>query len=363
MISGLKNITFRYTFIVVIMAVLAILIIVKAGIIMFAERQYWKDVADRFVKENVVIRPTRGNIISADGKLMASSLPEYKIYMDFRVQSSKQDTMLMNHLQEICNGLHEIFPDRSAQDFRKHILKGRRAKSRHFLLYPKRISYIQYKEVKKLPLFNQSKNISGLHEEVFNQRKKPFGSLAMRTLGDMFPDMAQGAKNGLELTYDSLLKGENGITHRQKVMNKYLNIVDKPAIDGYDVITTIDVDMQDIAEKALVDQLKNLDAVFGVAVVMDVATGEVKANVNMTKAGDGKYYEMRNLAVSNLMEPGSTFKTASIMVALEDKYITPDYKVDTKNGMVNMYGSWMKDWNWYKAVSYTHLTLPTTSNV
>lgn len=348
MISGLKNITFRYTFIVVIIAVLAILIIVKAGIIMFAERQYWKDVADRFVKENVVIRPTRGNIISADGKLMASSLPEYKIYMDFRVQSSKQDTMLMNHLQEICNGLHEIFPDRSAQDFRKHILKGRRAKSRHFLLYPKRISYIQYKEVKKLPLFNQSKNISGLHEEVFNQRKKPFGSLAMRTLGDMFPDMAQGAKNGLELTYDSLLKGENGITHRQKVMNKYLNIVDKPAIDGYDVITTIDVDMQDIAEKALVDQLKNLDAVFGVAVVMDVATGEVKANVNMTKAGDGKYYEMRNLAVSNLMEPGSTFKTASIMVALEDKYITPDYKVDTKNGMVNMYGSWMKDWNWYK---------------
>lgn len=348
MISGLKNITFRYTFIVVIMAVLAILIIVKAGIIMFAERQYWKDVADRFVKENVVIRPTRGNIISADGKLMASSLPEYKIYMDFRVQSSKQDTMLMNHLQEICNGLHEIFPDRSAQDFRKHILKGRRAKSRHFLLYPKRISYIQYKEVKKLPLFNQSKNISGLHEEVFNQRKKPFGSLAMRTLGDMFPDMAQGAKNGLELTYDSLLKGENGITHRQKVMNKYLNIVDKPAIDGYDVITTIDVDMQDIAEKALVDQLKNLDAVFGVAVVMDVATGEVKANVNMTKAGDGKYYEMRNLAVSNLMEPGSTFKTASIMVALEDKYITPDYKVDTKNGMVNIYGSWMKDWNWYK---------------
>ena len=348
MISGLRNITFRYTFIVVIMAVLAILIIVKAGIIMFAERQYWKDVADRFVKENVVIRPTRGNIISADGKLMASSLPEYKIYMDFRVQSSKQDTMLMNHLQEICNGLHEIFPDRSAQDFRKHILKGRRAKSRHLLLYPKRISYIQYKEVKKLPLFNQSKNISGLHEEVFNQRKKPFGSLAMRTLGDMFPDMAQGAKNGLELTYDSLLKGENGITHRQKVMNKYLNIVDKPAIDGYDVITTIDVDMQDIAEKALVDQLKNLDAEFGVAVVMDVATGEVKANVNMTKAGDGKYYEMRNLAVSNLMEPGSTFKTASIMVALEDKYITPDYKVDTKNGMVNMYGSWMKDWNWYK---------------
>ena len=125
----------------------------------------------------------------------------------------------------------------------------------------------------------------------------------MRTLGDMYPDMAQGAKNGLELAYDSLLKGENGITHRQKVMNKYLNIVDKPAVDGYDIITTIDVNMQDIAEKALVDQLKNLEAQSGVAVVMEVATGEVKANVNMTRASDGNYYEMRNLAISNLMNP------------------------------------------------------------
>ena len=92
----------------------------------------------------------------------------------------------------------------------------------------------------------------------------------MRTLGDMYPDIAQGAKNGLELTYDSILKGQNGITHRQKVMNKYLNIIDKPAVDGCDIITTIDVDMQDIAEKALVDQLKNLEAISGVAVLMEV---------------------------------------------------------------------------------------------
>lgn len=164
----------------------------------------------------------------------------------------------------------------------------------------------------------------------------------------MYPDTTMGAKNGIELTYDSILRGQDGITHRQKVMNKYLNIIDKPAVDGCDIITTIDVDMQDIAEKALVDQLKNLEAVFGVAIVMDVATGEVKASVNMTRAGDGNYYEMKNNAVSNLMEPGSTFKTASIMVALEDKYITPDYVVDTGNGIVNMHGSFMKDWNWYK---------------
>lgn len=366
MIPGQKNIMLRYTFIVFIMALLAVAVIVKAGIIMFAERQYWKDVADRFVKENVEIRPNRGNIISADGKLMASSLPEYKIYMDFQAGGMTKDTMLMNHLSEICKGLHEIFPSKSVQEFRTHILRGRKKKSRHYLLYPKRISYIEYKEVRKLPVLNLSSNRGGLHAEAFNQRKKPFGSLAMRTLGDMFPDMAQGAKNGLELTYDSILRGYNGITHRQKVMNKYLNIVDKPAVDGCDIITTIDVDMQDIAEKALVDQLKNLEALSGVAVVMEVETGEVKANVNMTRGNDGNYYEMRNLAVSNLMEPGSTFKTASIMVALEDGYITPDYVVDTGTGQVKMHGSWMKDWNWYKggygAIDVTRI-MEVSSNV
>lgn len=366
MIPGQKNIMLRYTFIVFIMALLAVAVIVKAGIIMFAERQYWKDVADRFVKENVEIRPNRGNIISADGKLMASSLPEYKIYMDFQAGGMTKDTMLMNHLSEICKGLHEIFPSKSVQEFRTHILRGRKKKSRHYLLYPKRISYIEYKEVRKLPVLNLSSNRGGLHAEAFNQRKKPFGSLAMRTLGDMFPDMAQGAKNGLELTYDSILRGYNGITHRQKVMNKYLNIVDKPAVDGCDIITTIDVDMQDIAEKALVDQLKNLEALSGVAVVMEVETGEVKANVNMTRGNDGNYYEMRNLAVSNLMEPGSTFKTASIMVALEDGYITPDYVVDTGAGQVKMHGSWMKDWNWYKggygAIDVTRI-MEVSSNV
>ena len=339
----------RYTFIVFLMALVAIAVIAKAAFVMFAERQYWKDVADRFVRENVTVPPTRGNIISADGKLMASSLPEYKIYMDFvALKDAGNDTTLMNHLTEICEGLHQIFPDKSAREFRRHILNGRRAKSRYYLLYPKRISYIEYKEVKKLPVFCLSRYKSGLQEQAFNQRKKPFGSLAARTLGDLYPDMTLGAKNGIELTYDSVLRGKPGVTHRQKVMNKYLNIVDKPAVDGCDVITTIDVDMQDIAEKALVDQLETLNAVSGVAVVMEVATGDVKANVNMTRAGDGHYYEMRNASVSNLMEPGSTFKTASIMVALEDGYITPDYEVDTGNGVVNMHGSFMKDWNWYR---------------
>ena len=338
----------RYSFIILVMVLVGLAIVFKAGVIMFAERQYWKDVADRFVKENVTVRPNRGNIISSDGQLMASSLPEYKIYMDFKAGGQLKDSLLMLYLDSICDGLHQIFPDKSKAEFKAHIKKGRAKGSRNYLLYPKRISYIQYKEAKRLPVFNMSKYRGGFHEQTFNQRKKPFGSLAMRTLGDMYSDMTLGAKNGLELQYDSILKGREGITHRQKVMNKYLNIVDIPPVDGCDIITTIDVGMQDIAEKALIDQLKEINGNVGVAILMEVKTGEVKAIVNMTKCNDGVYREIRNNAVSDMMEPGSTFKTASIMVALEDGYITPDQEVDTKNGVYMMHGRPMKDHNWHR---------------
>ena len=224
----------RYFFVVLVMGLLGIAIVVKAAIIMFAERQYWQDVADRFIKENVTVKPNRGNILSSDGKLMASSLPEYRIYMDFKAGGVTKDTMLVNHMNEICEGLHKIFPDKSAAEFKSHLQKGRKKGSRNYLIYPRRISYIQYKEAKRLPVFNLNKYKGGFHEQVYNQRKKPFGSLAARTLGDLYADTAQGAKNGIELSFDTLLKGRDGITHRQKVMNKYLNIVDIAPVDGSD---------------------------------------------------------------------------------------------------------------------------------
>ena len=315
----------RYFFVILIMALIGVAIVVKAGVTMFAERQYWQDVADRFVKENVTVKPNRGNIISSDGKLMASSLPEYRIYMDFmsgekdekrrKKDQARRDSILKANMDSICIGLHKIFPDRSAAQFKAHLQKGRQAKSRNYLIYPKRISYIQYKEVKRLPVFCLNRYKGGFKELAYNQRKKPFGSLAARTLGDVYADTAQGAKNGIELAFDTILKGRDGLTHRQKVMNKYLNIVDVAPIDGCDLITTIDVGMQDICEKALVDKLKELNATVGVVVLMEVTTGEVKAIVNMTQGRDGEYYEVRNNAISDMLEPGSTFKTASIMVA------------------------------------------------
>ena len=356
----------RYFFVILLMALIGIAIVVKAGITMFAERQYWQDVADRFVKENVTVKPNRGNIISSDGKLMASSLPEYRIYMDFmsgekdekrrRKDQARRDSILNANMDSICIGLHKIFPDRSAAQFKAHLKKGRQAKSRNYLIYPKRISYIQYKEVKRLPVFCLNRYKGGFKELAYNQRKKPFGSLAARTLGDVYADTAQGAKNGIELAFDTILKGRDGLTHRQKVMNKYLNIVDVAPIDGCDLITTIDVGMQDICEKALVDKLKELNATVGVVVLMEVTTGEVKAIVNMTQGRDGEYYEVRNNAISDMLEPGSTFKTASIMVALEDGKITPDYIVDTGNGQKPMHGRVMKDHNWHRG-GYGKLTV------
>lgn len=346
----------RYSLITLVMVLIGVAIIVKAGITMFAERDYWQAVADRFKKENVIVKPNRGNIISSDGKLMASSLPEYQIYMDFKAGGEKKDTMLMNHLNEIAEGLHKIFPNQSTNEFKQHLLKGRKQRNQNFLIYPKRISYIQYKEVKRLPVFNLNKYKGGFHEQAFNQRKQPFGSLATRTLGRVFA-AKDSAVNGLELSFDTILKGQNGITHRQKVMNKYLNITDISPVDGCDVITTIDVGMQDIAEKALIDMLKDINGEVGVAVLMEVATGEVKAIVNMTKCNDGAYREIKNNAIADMMEPGSTFKTASIMVALEDGVITPNDGVDTGNGVKMMHGRPMKDHNWRRG-GYQYLTLP-----
>ena len=151
MIPNKSFIILRYITIVVLMASLATCIIFRAGVIIVKEKKYWEAVGKRYIKENQTIYPNRGNIISADGKLMASSLPEYRLYVDFGHAKNtkekdiyKKDTLLMNNLAALCKGLHELFPDKSEMEFRKTIMKGRKAKSRHFLIYPKKISYLDY---------------------------------------------------------------------------------------------------------------------------------------------------------------------------------------------------------------------------
>ncbi|KAA6339690.1 Penicillin-binding protein 2 [termite gut metagenome] len=347
----------RYFFVTLTMGLIGIAIIVKVCFIMFVKRDYWKEVdTTYFVKENVDIPPTRGNIISSDGKLMSSSLPEYRIYMDFEAGGIAQDTTLINKMNEICERLHKIFPDKTTATFKQHLLKGRKEKSRRYPIYPYRISYKKYKEVRQIPFFAMHWLKSGFIAEEYNQRKKPFGSLAARTLGEVYGNTSNGAKSGIELSFDSILRGKQGIAQQQKTRTGTRTKDLIPATDGYDVVTSIDVGIQDICEKALLDKLQELDAAEGIAILMEVKTGEVKAIVNMTRDGNGQYRELRNGAISNMMEPGSTFKTASIMVALEDGKITLDDKVNTGNGIKMMYGHEMKDHNWRKG-GYQVLTV------
>lgn len=353
-----KKIIPRYKIIAYVMVVIGIIIIGKAMCIATVERDYWLKVALRLKKDSVDVKPVRGNILSCDGRLMASSLPEFRLFMDFKAGGEEKDSLWQVKLDSICMGLHEIFPEKSAEAFRRDLEEGRKKQSQHWPIWKYRVTYDVYSEVKKLPVFNLSKYKSGFHIESYNARQRPFGSLAQRTVGDMFGDK-DTARCGLELSYDSILRGKMGKISRKKVMNKYLSITTKEPINGADIVTTIDVGMQDLAERALIDELKEINGNVGVAIVMEVKTGDVKAIVNMTKCADGEYREIKNSAVSDLLEPGSVFKTASIMVALDDGVVDTTYKVDTGNGIWDMYGAKMRDHNWHRG-GYQVLSLPQT---
>ena len=352
----------RYSAIALVMTMIAFAVVVKAGYIMTVKRSYWEQVADRVKKDSVSVTPKRGNILSCDGELMASSLPEFMVFMDFKqLCDAKNDSLWESKLDSICMGLNRIFPERSTKEFKSNLQEGFAKKSRHYPIWRRRIDYNTFTEIQALPIFKLGKFASGFHYEEFNARQRPYGSLAQRTLGDMF-GAKDAARCGLELTYDSILRGSNGITHRRKVLNKFLDIMDTPPIDGADIVTTIDVSMQDLAERSVINELKEINGNVGVAIVMEVATGDVKAIVNMEKCVDGNYREIKNHAVSDLLEPGSVFKTASILVALDDGVVDTTCMVETGGGVWPMYGRQMKDHNWRRG-GYGTISLPRTLEV
>ena len=370
-----KKIISRYFSIIVLMAVVGISILVKAVSVMVFERNYWKEVADRAVKDSIVVEPRRGNILSDDGLLMASTVPQYTLYMDFRVSDTdesrrkkaqyKRDTLLTNHMTEICEGLHSILPDKSVAEFRRTFEEGRVAKKgyRRWPIYNKRISYAQYKEITQLPIFAKHMNAMGFFAISNIERKKIYGSLARRTLGDVYAKI-DSAKNGIELAYDDVLRGTPGLGHKKVVNRQSLTIIDEAPVNGKDVQTTLNVEIQDIAEKALLNVLHRQNEEFhgnartGVVVVMEVATGDIKAIVNMSRSGDGEYYEMKNNALTDILEPGSTFKTASLLVALDDKKISINDSVNANRGLYKFGSATMRDHNWNKASAYGVLSVP-----
>ncbi len=359
----------RYVFFVVLMSVMAIAAIVKAGYTMTVNRSYWLQVSDRVKRDSVPVPPVRGNILSCDGQLLASSLPEYRLFVDFKaMHESKTDTLWDLKEDSICQGLHRAFPEKSAEEFRKMLRKAKSEQSRRCSLWPRRVNYSTYSMVKSLPLFNKSSYKGGFYTENYNARKRPYGSIAARTIGDMF-GAKDTARCGLELSYDSLLRGQDGIMHRRRVLNKFLSIVDAPAINGADLVTTIDVNMQDLAERALVEELKEptVNGEMGVAILMEVKTGDIKAIVNMTKCEDGEYREVVNSAINYRCEPGSVFKPASIMVALDDGVCDTSLIIHTGGGVMEMHSRFMRDHNWRTQGGYGDInvarSLEVSSNI
>ena len=354
-----KKIMPRYRAISLVMIILAVCVVGKSLYIMTAKRDYWMKVAERQKRDSVTVKPNRGNILSCTGQLLASSLPEFKIYMDFvALKEAKSDSLWDVKVDSICNGLHKIFPDKSAAEFKQHLSEGKAKMKRHWAIYNERINYNTFCEVKDLPMFKLNSNKSGFHWEEFNARQRSYGSLAGRTIGAMY-GAKDTARFGLELSYDSILRGTNGIVHRRKVRNKFLDITDTPPIDGADIVTTLDVSMQDLAERSVINELKEINGNVGVAIVMEVKTGDIKAIVNMEKCFDGQYREIHNHAVSDLLEPGSVFKPASLLVALDDGVVDTTLHVETGSGVWQMYGRDMKDHNWRKG-GYGLLTFAKT---
>ena len=349
----------RYIFIFVLMCLAGMYILAKALYTMLPpESDYWKEVGRN--SKTAKIPANRGNILSCDRQVLSGTVPKYALYMDFAVHDPDssierktreyRDTTFVQKLDSIVEGLARIFPDRDADWFRQRLLKGKARGKYSWRIYPKLASYVQYRACKELPFLKESMYRSGFHADEMLLRLKPYGGLASRTIGELYNDTSSQPKCGLELSFDSILRGKPGSKHYIVVRNRQVPIIDTQAENGHDLLTTIDINIQDFADRTLRSKLKEelVNGEVGVAVVMEVKTGDVKAIVNLTRGEDGEYYEMKNNAVSDLWEPGSTFKTASIMVALEDGKIDLNKAVDCSPGVVNMHGRNMKDHNWHK---------------
>jgi cell division protein FtsI (penicillin-binding protein 3) len=334
-----KHIFFRYFIITVCLGLVAIAILGSAFKIGISEKKEWLKVADGLKLPDLLVNPARGNIYSDDGRIMATSAPKYYMYMDFKAEGFALDSFRnskYNNVDSLACYLSKKLGNRTPAGYKEHLLKGLKAKKRQYPVYEGRVSYADLKEIKTFPFLRFHRNSSGFYTKEMMQRQKPFGMLASRTVGDIYSDIDSGGatkgKNGLELQYDSLLRGLPGWNSVRRVGGQWTNIVEVEPVNGMDLRSTININIQDLVEKALTDKLKELDADAGTAVVMEVKTGAIKAITNMERVGQGRYAETLNHAVADEIEPGSTFKVAAMMVAIEDRVVEPSTPVDVGNG-------------------------------
>ena len=268
-----ENIVFRYNILVLFgFTLFALVIIGNAAIIMFKERDMWNEISKRNIKYDVPIEPHRGNILNDNGELMVSTLPLYKIHLDFvyinrnsqkdeTETRRKRDSLWTNELHSLCVGLNEIFPEKSVEEFKKDLSYGYKNKKRYHWLYNRKISYTQYQRILKLPIINMGKKYSGIIVDEEIQRKNIFGDIGMSTFGIVRKTTDKNKQeieevNGLEKRYDSFLRGIPGVGRKEKTGGKFILKTDKPAVNGMDLQTTINSEMLDICENAVKKVLK-----------------------------------------------------------------------------------------------------------
>ncbi len=309
----------------------------------FAGSEYSQKAKSVAVKD-ITIEPNRGDIYSANGRLLATSIPYYEVRMD--VNSTGLDKKLFHEkLDSLARGLAGLFGDKSPYAYKKELISARNGGSRYHLI-KRSVTYQQLQALKKLPILRLGRYKGGFIVIQHNQRILPHMNLAARTIG-YTNQGPTGNVVGLEGAYDHYLKGVVGVRLMRKLPGEvWIPLNDNNEIeprDGKDIITTIDVNLQDVAESALLRQLIKVNAHHGCAVVMEVSTGEIKAISNLQRDEQGHYAEMYNYAVGESTEPGSTFKLPVLLAAMEDGYVDLYDTIDAGNGVVEYYGVKMTD--------------------
>lgn len=314
-----------------LIVVFAFAVLFKLFHVQFAEGERWSAIADSLSTKYQDVEAVRGNIYSIDGSLLATSVPEYELRMDMLAAGIEDDEVFREKVDSLAAKLSDYFGDKSHREYSKMLRAARRDRNKYFLL-KRKVSHSELVDVKKFPIFRLGKYKGGLIVEAKNKRIFPFKSLAARTIGYKNENVKPV---GLEGAYSHYIDGESGRRLVQRIaggvwkpMNKDNEIAPK---EGADIISTIDINMQDVAQNALRKQLIKSDADHGCVILMEVATGEVRAIANFSKVAPSVYKETFNYAIAGNQDPGSTFKVASYMALLEDRKVDTNTLVATGN--------------------------------
>lgn len=349
------EIVWRTGIVYVAVVVVALAILVRILFIQTVQHGKWSAMAERYVYTTTEMPANRGDILAHDGRLLASSVPYYTIYMDTRSTGMSARTW-SNGISGLSTGLAKYLGLRSADGWKSVITEARKRGDRYFLI-KRKVDYETLKKLRELPIFREGQYRGGLMAQPENRRILPNMELAARTIGYLNLG-AEGTEVGLEGSFNKELGGKNGVVVRQRLTGgDWITINDASSVeprDGNDIVTTIDIDLQDVAASALMSQLKKHNAHHGCAVVMEVETGDIRAIANLEQSENGTYHETYNYAIGESTEPGSTFKLPSLMAALEDGVIDTGDIVDTGTGTVKFYNKVIRD---TKEEGYGRLTV------